>query len=259
MSGEKKHQPSKKKLKNIRKEGNCLKAPLLGQTISLTTCILTIYSLSPAILVKSKILLQYLSREILNNPQTALGVALEYVFSLTLCFVLPCVAMGHVMEALQVGFKLEPAILSPKFERLNPATAILSLLRTLAGSWSYLLRALLALMFLFILILFLFFRLPAFFMDVFTPQLGMGLHIAQVLLPIGVVILALFAALEYGLKRREFLNTHGMNDEELRREIKEDEGDPWLKSFRRMQHEALVFEQLVKRVRSAKCIIVEKV
>ncbi len=259
MSDEKKHKPSKKKLTEIRREGNSLKSPLAGQAIGITICFCLCFLLGPDSMVKSKMLLEYQMEGFLQSPENALGHICECIFSFTLCFLVPCVAMGHVVEALQVGFKFEPATLSLKLDRFSPASSLAGLARGLRDSWSYFFRLAIGLAFLGAVSAIMFFQLPVLFGLFPIHQLKLGVAWAQNIVIGGCALLSLFAALEYILRSRQFLKMHGMSDQELRREMKEDEGDPLYKGFRRAQHENLMYEQFVKRLRTSKCIVVEKI
>jgi type III secretion protein U len=63
--------------------------------------------------------------------------------------------------------------------------------------------------------------------------------------------------LDLFLKRREYLTELSMSHDEMRRESKDEEGDPLVKSMRRSLHEQLLMQDLVKRVRKARVVVVE--
>ncbi|MBX7136692.1 MAG: EscU/YscU/HrcU family type III secretion system export apparatus switch protein [Oligoflexia bacterium] len=60
-------------------------------------------------------------------------------------------------------------------------------------------------------------------------------------------------------KRRAFLNSLRMSDHELKQEQRENEGDPQQRALRRAQHEALLMQDVVSRVKRSKVIIVERI
>ncbi len=74
---------------------------------------------------------------------------------------------------------------------------------------------------------------------------------------VGTISIA-YGCADYLLEKRAYRNRLSMSREELRREHKEEEGDPLLRSFRRAQHESLLMENLARRVRKAKVIVVER-
>jgi type III secretion protein U len=49
-----------------------------------------------------------------------------------------------------------------------------------------------------------------------------------------------------------------MSLDEARRELKDDEGDPMLRSQRKAMHESLLMQDMVQRVRRSKVLVVER-
>ena len=62
----------------------------------------------------------------------------------------------------------------------------------------------------------------------------------------------------YLLKRRKWRQSVGMSLQDLREEHKENEGDPLLHAFRKAQHEEIVRQDLVTRIRASKVIVVDR-
>lgn len=71
----------------------------------------------------------------------------------------------------------------------------------------------------------------------------------------GGVILA-FAALDVALVRFRYAKRHRMTKEEVRREVKEDEGDPLIRGARRRRHRELVKRNALKETQRADALIV---
>ena len=67
-----------------------------------------------------------------------------------------------------------------------------------------------------------------------------------------------FGVLDFLVKRKEYLKELSMSHDEIRRETKDEEGDPLVKTMRRLQHEELLQRDLVARVRRSKVIVVER-
>lgn len=70
--------------------------------------------------------------------------------------------------------------------------------------------------------------------------------------------LSVLSGLDYWVRRRAFMRSVSMSAEELKQELKQDEGDPALKSYRRSLHEALALQDLARRIRTTRVIIVER-
>ncbi len=81
--------------------------------------------------------------------------------------------------------------------------------------------------------------------------------VREVGVPVLVCVISL-AAIEYVMKRRQFRAELSMSFDELRQELKEEEGDPHVRAARRQLHRALAYEELVARVRKSKVLIVER-
>ena len=78
------------------------------------------------------------------------------------------------------------------------------------------------------------------------------------LLCIAAVVLILWGIADFGLKRRVFYRELSMSYDELKREVRDQEGDPHLKSARFAEHQSFLQQDLVARVRKSKVIIVER-
>lgn len=166
--------------------------------------------------------------------------------------------LGMLIEGLQVGVRLEPAALAPRLSRLSPSAAV----RRLAAAIPHELRKLLFSLCFFLLLACcgraLAARAPALFF-LSPPAL---LHLlGDVVCWICCALAAglmLCGACEYWLQRRSFLSEMSMSFEELREEQRESEGDPQMRAARRAEHERLVRQDIVQRVRQARVIVVEE-
>lgn len=81
--------------------------------------------------------------------------------------------------------------------------------------------------------------------------------IREVWVPVLASVISL-AVIEYVMKRKQFRAELSMSFDELRQELKEEEGDPHVRAARQQLHRALAYEELVARVRSSKVLIVER-
>jgi type III secretion protein U len=73
-----------------------------------------------------------------------------------------------------------------------------------------------------------------------------------------VLLLLAFGVFEWLLNKRNLMRELSMSVDEVRREYREDEGDPILKYTRRAMHESLALQDLERRVRQARVIVVER-
>lgn len=71
-----------------------------------------------------------------------------------------------------------------------------------------------------------------------------------------VGLLALFAAADFALTRWRYLKRHRMTKEELKREMRQDEGDPTLRGARRRKHRELVKRNALAETKKADVLLV---
>jgi flagellar biosynthesis protein FlhB len=74
----------------------------------------------------------------------------------------------------------------------------------------------------------------------------------------GALLLFLFGIIDWARERRQHLKRLGMTFDEVKREIREEEGDFYLRSQRRSLHEQLIHEEIVNRVKRSRFIVVER-
>ncbi|MCA2981757.1 MAG: EscU/YscU/HrcU family type III secretion system export apparatus switch protein [Myxococcaceae bacterium] len=93
-------------------------------------------------------------------------------------------------------------------------------------------------------------------------QAAPGVQLAGILAPLSKVLvrlLLLFAALagaDFALTRWRYRKKHMMTREELKREVKEDEGDPLIRGARRRKHRELVRRNAVAETKRADALLV---
>lgn len=258
MTEHKGFDPSKRKLDQARREGNVLKSPLFTQGVVLVVCYsVALWGLG-SIFLENRFLLQCYNLQGVDSPLDYFKSALLLALGVSLMIIVPGVVAAILVEGLQVGFKFEASILAPKFERLNPASGLGRIWQGLVGSWEGIVRvAVAALAFTFLIKM----MLPDMVALVGEPVEGVVevavTYLTRFLMVTIGLILSL-AALEFGVKRKQFMSELSMSLDEVRREHKEDEGDPMLKSVRKQLHESLSREDLISRVRRSKVIVVEK-
>lgn len=71
-----------------------------------------------------------------------------------------------------------------------------------------------------------------------------------------IALLTLFAAADYALTRFRYMKKHRMTKEEVKREMKEDEGDPMLRGARKRKHRELVKRNAIAETKKADVLLV---
>lgn len=185
----------------------------------------------------------------------SLNVLLEAVLT---CLIPSCLAVAAA-EGLQAGVRLDLGILKPRASRLSAAQGFRGIVAGVGQVWQPVLR-----LALFAALLFLLCRASAqiwMSFDAVTERLAVlrsyaGMFVAVI--AAGWVSMAVAAALDYLLRRRRFLRELSMSASEMRSECREEEGDPYMKSARKSMHESLLMQDIVRRVRKARVIVVEQ-
>jgi flagellar biosynthesis protein FlhB len=193
----------------------------------------------------------------LHRPQACHEAAGKCLFCVVFGALLLGAIFGIVAQVIQVGIQFHFGILSPQVARLDPVKGSGRILSGLADSWQILLRlVLLAIVFSWLL--------RSVLAGLPTAQITSAEELTALfppvvrLVPWGVLVLMLLGAIDYLLKRRGFFRKLGMSYDEIRREQREDEGDPYVRMMRRSMHEMLAMEQLAQRVKQAKVVVVEE-
>lgn len=256
MSEQKAHKPTKKKLKDSRKEGKVLRAPMISQLFSMLMVILTLFVMCRYLWFKNKMLLEWSLEEALSNPAMALREAMIATLVIIAGPLLIGSLSGILVQSWVTGVTFEWSILLPKGSRFGQG--LKQILRGLKQSWETLAKIVLfSLISWWVLS-----RFIADFENMYSLEASVVLELAYVHARNCVVFLlvgfAAFSYAEYLLRQKEFYKDLSMSDQDIRQEHKNDEGDPHIKAQRKALHQEVLSQELVERVRKAKVIIVKR-
>jgi type III secretion protein U len=270
MSDEKTEEPTSRKLQKARDKGEVWKSIDVTHTAQFVVMLILGWLAVELYVPRLRemfdlwpLLMAQLPGESAYTPadQTA-RVALEHGLRTWLMGLLPAVlaplAVGIFIVAMQVRgvFSMEP--LSPKPERLNPGTNLKRLISTrnlidlsktlvkvtCVGTAIYVsLRS----------------AAPQWLTAVAdsTPQ-GVASLLGRSLGLMGLACLALYAfisAVDYGHQYYEYMKQQRMSKDEVRREYKEIEGDPYIKGHRRALAQQMATEEPAAKLSQAKVVI----
>jgi type III secretion protein U len=257
VAEQKPFKPTQKRLAQARKEGKVLKSQTLTQGVALLAILCGAFFLIRLSLVRNRMLLEYMLLDGFRAPLAFL----RHMWSILLKVVAGSLIFGScvsiIVEIAQVGFRFDTVVLSPKASRFDLGEGVKKIGSGVKQSWLKLLS-----FFLLVSIFSWFFgrlmaELPWMFFASREAGLAALLRWCGNAAALGVVVLLGVGGLEYFVRRRSFFRELSMSHEELRREHREAEGDPYCKAVRRSLHEAVLQGELVARVRKAKVIIVE--
>lgn len=179
----------------------------------------------------------------------ALWVILPLSFVGVFCAVLVGLLQTRGMVAMQR--------ITPKFERINPGQGLRNLftLRQLLELGKMLVKTALVVG---LLVCFIWASLGTIVKTVYAPAadvLRAGSVLVWHLMGWAAAIYAIAAALDYGHQFHEFMKKQKMSVEELRRDLKETDGDPYIKRRRRGLGREIIFSAPVGRIASASVVV----
>lgn len=258
MDSSKRHAPTQHRLERAKTEGQVAKSPLITHFFVLIGCFVYLKAIVPFALVRSRILLECLYSEGLGNPEERFLLSVKVMAGGTVLLVGPLLCIGLLIELSQLGWRIEFNSVAPKLSRIDPLAGFSNLLSHLRGSWEFVLRAAV-----FSLCFWWVFRTisdlaPAW---IFLEQRQLLRVFDQVFAQLvwrAALALCVCGTLEWALRRRSLKKKLMMSDQEIKQEQRESEGDPLVKAVRRAQHEAISLQELTKRVRESRVIVVDR-
>lgn len=260
---EKKYQPTQKRLRDARKKGEVVRSRDLGSFVSFLALWVCLWVLGSH-------LWKHLARIVDHAALAADPVASAQPWQmqassmfLDAVWVLgPLFAAAIVFSVLTGVVQTRGAIsfvpITPKFSRLNPGEKIRNMftLRQLFELGKMLLKMLLLLG---MLGYFLAGSLEVLSRQVYVPAtavLRTGGDLIWRMMGFAAVIYLLTAIVDYGHQFYEFMKKHRMSIEELRQDLRDQEGDPRIKQQRRATARELLFSPALAQLSSANVLIV---
>ncbi|HEX2732431.1 MAG TPA: EscU/YscU/HrcU family type III secretion system export apparatus switch protein [Polyangiaceae bacterium] len=253
MSSEKTEEPTARRLRKAREQGDVAVSSAATQTAALTAAVV----LLPTALL---LVCHDFSNEIASAIQGSAGDP-RYWATRVLTLTLPLLGAAAFAAlgagAIQTGAQVSLARLTPKLDNLNPRAG-LGRLFSLERLFSVL-RALLSALIVTWLVVRLLARHAAdLARSVGSPNQASALValIGSHLLWSAVAVSTSLAALELLVVRRAWLRRNRMSKDEIKREHKESEGDPHIKQERRRAHQEMLNSASLLAVRDANVLIV---
>ena len=247
--------PSVRKLRRLRREGKIASSRFFSDFIALVGFILALATTLP--LVEKGTLLR-LSDATLSGPSGGFSAALWLSFKVVLIIV-GCAAGGGILGKLvQTGGVFVPSLLGLDINRVQPGSYPGRMrdgaLDALLGG----LRVCLLLAALLPVLIELVKQAEGLFLgDSAEVAVQLSILVRRAVLR-ALIVLGVLAAASFYLVRWRFLAQHRMTLQEVREELRSDEGDPHAKSARRHDHMMIALGDLERIVRNAKVIVVRR-
>ncbi len=257
MSEKKQFEASAKKLRQAREKGDLAKSSLVTQGSVITAGSGFLIFFGQKIWERYVFLVEYGLSEGFREPVRmawVFGVESLQVVSL---YLLAVVVAGIAAELCQVGFLWRPSLALPDIERLNPVAGFSRVFSGLKKSLNFLLRAGVVV------------AVAAFTLSdsieigalsVSDPELSLFTFSQKItaVVKYGLFALGVFAALEMFKSKRDYSTKLSMSLDDMRREHKEEDGNPEIKQQRKHLHRAMINQDLITRVRKSKMVVVSK-
>ncbi|WP_035351862.1 EscU/YscU/HrcU family type III secretion system export apparatus switch protein [Edaphobacter aggregans] len=267
MADDKTEKPTPKRLRDARKKGQVSKSSDLTQSVLFLTAATVLSFTGPALVEQLKaFMIESFSPKLMAGSldpgmlMTRIGNASIKFLLLSMPLLAALAIAAIAVNFLQLqGFLFAPEALTPNFTKLNPVTGLQNILFK-PKTYLELVKNLLK----FIIILWLAYStLSSFLRDlIVSGRLGIA-QIAGIgppllfhlLFKVGGVFL-LFGAADFAMQKQLFMKGLMMSKEEIKREYKEEEGDPHVKGHRKALYMALLRENATKQVPKAKAVVV---
>ncbi len=260
--GDKTEKPTPKKLQDARKKGNISKSTEITNTAELILW-LALFGLGLAyagerIAALMNTAFEGMSGSFVDTAPALAWMALETTLIITALFLLPIAAFGLLVEFLQTGPVLSFEKIKPTMESLNPAEGVKRIfsLDSLVEGIKALIKTVLL------------FLIGWWVLEALLPELvllpranvdDIGAAMWEIMFKLLGWTLAIFAfvsILDAAYQRHSFLKKMRMSQRDIQQEVKENEGDPYIKAQRRQAHQEWAQQSASQVARDATVLIV---
>lgn len=260
-SGEKTEQPTDKKLRDARKRGQ------IAKSNDVTTTFVTVFVLAAVAYVFETVVRKF--RElfaggisVMNNEaasafSTMTGDALQTLILVILPIAVACIVGTLAGSYFQFGFVFAPESMKPDLNKLNPIEGVKKIfaLKNLMEFVKSLLKVTILSILIYVIIkgsIDPLMQLPL--TSIYSATDIFRKIFLWFLLPIMGVYIAIAAA-DYFLQRFLFMRDMKMTKDEVKREYKEQEGNPEIKGQRKSLHREMINEDTVGKTKSATVLV----
>ncbi len=250
---EKTEQPTPRRLRKAREQGDAPISGALGQAAGFVAAL----ALAPAALTHTALRFTEAWRSALSGRTLALHELAAVVLECALPLIAAAAGTSLIVGVVQTGGLFAPSNALPRLNRLDPFAGIKSLVS--APRLLSVLRALLAATSLgWITFLVLRRALPSLLVrsGELLPTTEVALRAARQLALAAAAIGATLALVDLLVVRRAWLRRWMMTRDEVQREYRESEGDPEVKAARRRAHQEMLTSAQIHAVKDASVLIV---
>ncbi|HHX95891.1 MAG TPA: flagellar biosynthesis protein FlhB [Clostridia bacterium] len=262
FAGEKTEKATPRRKREARRKGQVIRSNEIVTVLLLTFILLVLKFWLPYLLQEFRNLfvyvLTYAGREL-----TLIDVVMLLIESLLILvkmlapILLIALVMGYTANVVQIGFLVTAEPLKMDFTRLNPVKGLQRIFskRALAELVKTVFKTCLVG---FIAFYFLFQQLPRLSTLMYFPVEFSLQTIGEITFTAGwriLIVLAFIAAADYGYQVYEYEKSLKMSKEEIKEELKTEEGDPHLRAERKARQRQMASQRMLQEVPTATVVI----
>lgn len=246
MSSEKTEEPTPKKLRDARKKGQVAKSKEVSGTLGLIAVLATLWAMSDSFIVTIEEMVLLPAQVYTENFKDALKIVTMGILEKAIMLILPLVVVtmfaaifGNIM---QFGMLFAPEGIKPDIKKISPIGGLKKIfaLKNLVEFF----KSIIKIVFLSLVVYHVIYssigdmvNLPYCGSSCILPVVGV---LMKKLLLYAAVAFIIIAVLDYMFERFQFMKQQRMSKDEVKREYKESEGSPEIKSKRKEIHQEIL-------------------
>lgn len=261
MSGEKTEQPTQKRLRDARKKGQVAKSREIGSTTNIIGVFLFLWTCGDLFIDRFKDLILLGSRAYGAPFEEGLklvvtGIVTQLVV-LTFPILLMVIVLGVAANFFQVGAIFAFESVKPDLKKLNPSSALKKMFSK--KNFVEFLKSVFQILFLSLLLYQVVKGALPSLLAIPYGGVDNGLAVLATVLKKIVIYSSLafvaIASADYFFQKTQHLKELKMTKEEVKKEYKEMEGDPLIKSKRKQLHRELLNNSMLRNVKRATVVV----
>ena len=246
MSGEKTEQPTPKKLRDARKKGQVAKSKEVSGTLGLIAVLVTIWAMGDTYMttIQEMVLLPTLVYN--ENFIDAFKIVTTGILDKSLVLIIPLVLVAMLSaiagNVMQFGMLFAPESIKPDIKKISPIAGFKRIfaMKNLVEFF----KSVIKIIFLSFVVYYVIYtsigdmvNLPYCGSACILPVVGVLLKRLLIYSAVAFIIIAVF---DYMFERWQFMKQQRMSKDEVKREYKESEGSPEIKSKRKEIHQEIL-------------------
>ena len=261
-SADRTEKPTAKRLRDARKKGDIAKSRELTSTVAILGWLALLWFMTPMIFRRFQALFALIFDSIGRPFKDTVGdisaAALDVSLALLLPMMLGATLLALFTEFLQVGPIVAPSRVKPDAARLNPVEGMKRMFSQ--ENWVEVIKSVVKTAALIgILVAVLRSELGSFVKLTTAPPGALGKaygHATMVLAAWVIFVFFFVSVLDSAYQRFAYIKRLRMSRRDIRREHKEEEGDPQIKGRRRQLHQEWATRNLVEAVKTANVVVI---